>query len=559
MDRRSTRENRGLLLSLPAAVLMLIAVAALCVGAEAPPDTLILVNGDPITTADFDRLIMDAHEGFRSGDRSQGTASQLLEKRVNDYLLIQDALAAGYDEEESFQELMAEKTREYAVGVYVRENVELPAAAPADSVRAFFERYYWQIQVRRISVRTYEEAVAVRAQVAGGADMEALARELSLDTKNLKGGLYNMLYWVDVENRIRDAVRGLQAGEISGIFPYNDAYSFVRVEKLLPVHDEAFAKFERSIIPVVHGILRQRVWDDFLREQTAKAQLNENVGALMAIIADSSAVLSGEFLTDQPEYVFEIEGGKGVTGTQLRRAISHEAMQSALEPFGHHLSKARRDLTNELVLGSLAEADGYFVNEEVLALVEQDWEKELIARYLGDHVTAKITFKREEFEALYETNKEQMRGPEEVRLDVMILDEEQSAVEASRRLGEGADFGYIFQQYNPGQEIALGSSAFIKVTELSKPFRDGLAEMEVGDSSAAIEMPMGFMVFRLDARRPGTVPPIEAVEMDIRRALLKLNFDRILAEHLAVLKERSEIQRWPDRIEAYLNPAEEGS
>ncbi len=558
MDRRVVSTRRAAMVVAFMTILMFTVVTAPCFGAAAPADTLILVNGDPITTSDFDRMIKDAHASFRAGGGKEASADEMLEDRVNDYLIIQDALTAGYDEDPAFQAMIVEKTREYAIGVYVRDNVALPKTAPSDSVQAYFDRYYWQIHMRRISVRTRDEAEAMRAQIVAGADMEALAREHSLDTKNIKGGLYNLLFWADVENRLRDAVRGLEVGQISAVFPYNDAFSFVRVEKLHPADQANYDRFERSIIPVVHGNLRQRVWDEFLRDQTSKARLGEDMGGLMAIIADSAAVLTGEFLIDQPEFVFEIEGGSGVTGTALRRAVSHEAMQNALAPFGHHLTKARHDLTNELVLGSLAEAAGYYDNDEVLALVDQEWEKDLIARYLDDAITSKITFKREEFEALYEQNTELMRGPEEVRIDVMIFEEAEKATEAAERLSDGADFGYIYEQYNPGQEMALGNSAFIELTELSKPFRDALEGLKVGESSSAMEMPMGYLIVRLSGRRPGVVPPIEAVEMDLRRSLLKINFDRDLKKHLSILREHSEIQWWPERIESYLSPAKDG-
>ncbi len=539
------------------ATLAMMAVPDMAGAADAAVDTLVLVNGDPITTAELDRMIMAAHGKFSAEGPVPVTAEALLQKRVEDYLIIQDALAAGYDAEPAFEEMIADKTREFAIGVYVRDNVDLPESAPADSVRAFFDRYYWRIQLRRISVRTRAEAEDLRARVAAGEDMDALARELSLDSKKLRGGLSNLLYWADVKNRLRDAVRGLTVGQISAIFPYNDAFAFARVEQLLPVDEQDFARFEQSIIPVVHGQQRQRVWDAFLAEQTDKAHLTADTGALMAILADSALVLTGEFLKQQPEFVYEITGGEGVTGTALRRAISHEAMQAATEPFGHHLNKAKNKLTHELVLGSLARAAGYYEDPEVDALVQKEWERDLIARYLDDHITRRITFKREDFEALYEQNKEKMRGPDEVRLDVMIFDDEAEANEAASRLHEGADFGYIFHQYNPDQELTPGSAAFIAETELSSAFRDAMADMETGDSSPVIKMPMGYMVFRLDARRPGAVPPLDAVEMEIRRTLFKRNFDRLLKEHLALLTERSEITWWPERLAAYLEPAGE--
>lgn len=560
MVRSTTFAGRRVITStrLDLAALFCLLIVSPALGAVAPADTLVLVNGDPITAGDLDKMVMEAHASFKAGDRDLGSVDRLLDKRVNDYLLLQDAMAVGYDQEEDFVAMMDENRRRYAIGVYVRDNVMLPDSAPADSVRAFFDRYYWRIEMRRISVRTREEAEALRAEVAGGADMDSLAREFSLDSKKLQGGLYNLLYWADVENSLRDLVRGLKAGDLSAISPYNDAFTFVRVERILPVHDEAFASFEREITTIVHGELRQRAWDRFVRTQVEAVDLQEEIGGLMAIAADSAQVLTAEFLREQPDAVIGIANGPGISGTQLRRAIGHEAMQNALLPFARHMAVARRDQTNDLVLGELAAAAGYLENPEVLDLLEKDWERELIERYLDDHVAAKIVFKRDEFETFYKENQERFRGPDEVRLDVMILKTPEDAAEASRRLGEGADFGYVFKQYNPGQEIALGQSRFIKITELSKPFRDALADLSPGQSSPAVEMPMGWMVFKLDARRRGELPPLESVEMEIRRVMYKIKFDEILAAQLALLRDKAEIKRWPDRVDAYLRPAGEG-
>jgi parvulin-like peptidyl-prolyl isomerase len=182
----------------------------------------------------------------------------------------------------------------------------------------------------------------------------------------------------------------------------------------------------------------------------------------------------------------------------------------------------------------------------------------MIESYLDDTVGAKIRFSREEFQEFYDANLESFRGEEEVRLDIMILDDRDQAAEAAGRLAEGADFGYIFKQYNPEQEIALGKANFIRISELSEPFRKELDHMKPGDSSGVVDMPMGFMVFKLDARRPGAVAPLEAVEMDIRRVMFARKFQELLDAQLALLRENSEIQRWPERIEAYLQPAGEG-
>lgn len=553
------RNDSRLFACLATALLVVVAGAAAAVAAEAPVDTLVLVNGDPITTADFDRLIMAAHSGFEAGQQGVGTADELLDKRIRDYLIIQDALAAGYDTDPGFQEMIDEKTREFAIQAYVRDHFDQPETAPRDSVRAFFERFYWRIQYRRISVMDPARAEELRGQVLADGDMDALAREFSVDSQKLKGGLSNLLYWADVEIRIRDQVRGLDRGGVSVTFPYNDATSFVRVEQLLPVHEEAFPRFEPEIAAGVLGQVRQRAWDVFVNEQIALVDISEDLGSLAAVIADSTVVLSGDFLKEDPTVVIGVSDGFGVTGTELRKMISHEYMQDTTVPFAARLAAARRQAQSQVALAAAAKRAGYHENEDVVARVDVTWEKELIEAYLKDTVVAKIRFRRDEIQQFYDENSEAFRGPDEVRLDIMIVDEQADAEEASRRLREGADFGYIFKQYHPEQEVALGKARFIKITELSQPFRDELDHMEPGQSSNAVSMPMGWMVFRLDMRRPGTLPSLPEVEMEIRRVIYQRTFNRLLDEHVELLTQRSEITRWPERIEAYLQPAGEGN
>jgi parvulin-like peptidyl-prolyl isomerase len=525
----------------------------------APADTLVLVNGDPIRVEDLDQMIMGAHRNFDLQAEGSGIVDRLLKKRINDYLIVQDALAAGMDEEPELMKLVDDRRRSYAIRAFAKDNLQLPASPPADSVAAYFERYFWKIQIRRISVRTWQEAADLRLAVMAGADMDSLARDLSLDTKKLNGGLYNLLYWADLENRIRDQVAALEVGEYSEIFPYNDAFSFVRVERRIPVDQNDFSSFENKITKDVLAQVNQEIWDDFVDGLIATMDVEESMAGLAAIIADSSLVLRGEFLKEDPTPVIQVASGNAVSGTELRKAVSHEVMQNATAPFGENLNKGRRKKTAELVLAEAARAQGYFEDPGVEDLVEKDLEQALIETYLNDTVGSKIKFNRAEFEEFYEENKEKFRGPDEVSLDILILDDPAKAEDAAQRLADGADFGFIFAEFNPGQETTLGKSRFIKKDQLSQSFRDQLVNMEVGDSSQAVEMPMGWMIFKLVGEKPGAIPPLDAVEMEIRKVIYQRKFNTYLDEHLELLRANSEILIFEDRVKAYILSGEEGS
>ena len=519
--------------------------------AQAPTDTLLLVNGDPITVGDFDQLVMQAHQTLEMGDQSGDLANRLLEKRVNDILLIQDALAAGMDEDPVFVRAIDKKETNYAIQQFVKDNLALPQTASPDSVRAFFERYFWRIQFRQMSLRTREETESMRSAVLAGADMDSLAKAYSLDSKKLRGGLHNLLYWADVENIFRDQLRSLEEGQLSDIFPINDAFAFLRVERRLALHEEAFSQIEKSIIPIILDQQRQEAWDEFVAEKSQDVPLKEDAGGIMSILADSLLVGEPGFLKQQPGNIIEVKDGQGISGTKFRNDLSFAYKSDTSRPFAAYFQETRDMATKQLVLGYLAWRDGYFENPDVVRRVNEDWEKGLLEIYLAEIIAPQITFNQAEFEEFYNLNQENFRGPDEVRLDILVLKEMAQAEEASRRLRQGADFGRIFKEFNDGLEMGSEKAKFIKETELSTAIRQALADLKPGQSSHPLKMGNGFMVFRLDAQRPGAVPPLGAVEMDIRKAIYSKKFRQLLDKNLDLLKANSEIKRWPDRIEEY--------
>ena len=66
-------------------------------------------------------------------------------------------------------------------------------------------------------------------------------------------------------------------------------------------------------------------------------------------------------------------------------------------------------------------------------------------------------------------------------------------------------------------------------------------------------MGMGYMIFRLDARRPGAVAPLAEASGQIRKHLFKQNFDAKVQENSRLLRQNSEIVIDQDRLEAYLD------
>jgi FG-GAP-like repeat/PPIC-type PPIASE domain/ASPIC and UnbV len=74
-----------------------------------------------------------------------------------------------------------------------------------------------------------EEAAQVRAQVTGGADFAAIAKERSVDPTARDGGYLGTLSVASLRPELRDAVQGLKAGETSGVVRIPTGYAILRI------------------------------------------------------------------------------------------------------------------------------------------------------------------------------------------------------------------------------------------------------------------------------------------------------------------------------------------
>ena len=83
-------------------------------------DTLALINGAAVTSADIDALIMQSHQSADMRRQTDDDLRSLLDKAINDELLIQQAEAIGLDEDEAIRRELEDSWAGNAVGAYLR-------------------------------------------------------------------------------------------------------------------------------------------------------------------------------------------------------------------------------------------------------------------------------------------------------------------------------------------------------------------------------------------------------------------------------------------------------
>lgn len=510
---------------------------------------LVTVNGEEVTAADLDAELIQSHQQMAAPDRQSYDYRRLLDKIVNDRLMAQDARGMGLAAEARVAARLDQKLRYLAMKSYVDTHFEWPETVSDDAVRAYFDELYFKVQLRQVSVRTLEEARDVLAAIRAGAAMDSIAQTISLDTKKNRGGLHNLMYWADVENVLRQPAEKLAVGQLSEPFPLHDAFSIVRLEERTPVDWDAFAKFEPQIRSYLVSEARNAAWSAFVEKLRRRYPVDIDPGILAEIRADSTKVLTGLFLNESDRPMLAVGQEHRVSESDVRKAISHRAMTAGTSTFASMLKEGLDEKIEGLVLEAAAKEAGAFEDPGVRAKFASEEARILVEGYLEELIVPRIVFNREEFQKFYDEHPEQFRGADRYLLDTMVLDDEATAKEYEERLREGADFTYL--QSQQGHAPAAQNDDWIVIDALSPEVKDALQNLSAGQTTPALSIPSGWVIFRVRDKKPGPLQTLEEADLRIREVMFQKKFNALLDEHLAGLKARSQIVRNESAIGSY--------
>lgn len=517
---------------------------------------LVSVNGEPITASDLDRVIMQMHSSADMSDSDNSAIERYFNKAINDRLILQEARAMELHRDPQILAEVQQDTEKQAVRIFTRENFEPPLEPTEQEIRERFEELFWKVELRRLSVRTRAEADQLAFMIREGVPMDSLARELSLDTNKLSGGKIGPLFWADVQEELRAQVRGVDENVLVGPFPYRETFALVRVEAR---HEPDFDDLESArgdIVVQLRGMAREKAWDDFVQTYWNQTPPQRDAMVLGEIDADSSKVYLGDFLVRDPRPAVWV-GNRLRSGGEVRRAISRTAMEMGTSAWSEIREVALTEIEEQLVLAHQAEEAGIFERPQVVESEEQRLDELLVNVYLNQTVVPEVVFNREDFDQFYQENLDQFRGPQEVRLDVMVFDDRDTADEARALLAQGASFDFVREKFLGIEASDVGKTKWANSSLFSAEVQRGLQQTKVNGFTPVLSSSTRWMIMELEGRREGQVRPLDEVELQIRQVMFQREFNELLGERLELLKERSEIVRHEDEILEYFRPEAE--
>lgn len=487
------------------AALVALSFVLVSAGCARERDLAVARVGDSVITLENLRASAVKIQRYQKFPDKEGLAKQraYLDVLIDKTLMLKEARKQGFEKDsivvagtESFERaLLLAKLRN-------REIVEKVTVTDQDIQDYYTTRHAGrEVDVRRILVRTPEEAQAVSSELAAGKSFEEVGKAHSVFERLDAGSLR-------FDNQqapapIMEIVFGLPTGKTAGPIQTVNGYEFVEVtgEKHLELEE-----VRQGIASLLRSQREGELWGHLSREVLTRAHVEPNPEAFAVVV--ERCTRPGE---DPPEFsegernmpLYKYRGGVlrlGEVSTPLARWSQREhptiADTAAIRLFADDLLLRYRLLPREarrLKMDRL---------EDVTSRVGSRQEQLLTTQFYQREVADRVTVSDEEARQFYEAHKEQFERGATVEIRRVTFESRAGAMRARKLLEAGTDPEMLSAATREYVESDLGRYVLA----------DSAFAAQEGDIVGPLETRDGYVVFKVVKRVERSYLPFEAAK-----------------------------------------------
>jgi peptidyl-prolyl cis-trans isomerase C len=211
------------------------------------------VNGTAIPDSQFNQLLSGAlNQGQKDTPELRNAIKDEL---INRELLAQAATKEGLDKTPEAKQAWAQIRQNFLIDLYV---IDYSKKHPItdDQIKAQYDKDVaqlkaagasQQLQVSLITVASQAEAKAVIAQLKKGESFEKVAREKSIDTSKVQGGVVGWVLPVQLTPEIGAAVSKLNKGGVTAPIQGPSGWNVVKLDDKRPFKVPTFAEAQNQL------------------------------------------------------------------------------------------------------------------------------------------------------------------------------------------------------------------------------------------------------------------------------------------------------------------------
>ncbi|MDD5285431.1 MAG: peptidylprolyl isomerase [Desulfuromonadaceae bacterium] len=254
-------------------------------GAKKEGKVMAEINGNTITTGDFERELKNLPEYLKAmADTPQGR-KEMLDTMVIRELILQQATKDGLDKGPDIEEKLQDLRKRLIVESFLKKKVEAGAQVSDADLQKFYEQNKdkfkapEQMKASHILVKTEKEAKNILAQIKAGGNFEELAKKNSVDSSSAKGGDLGWFGKGSMVPAFEKAALSLKENQVSEVVKSDFGFHIIkltgkRAAGIRPF-DEVREQIKGAIMPTKQQEVFQKIKEEL--KKSAKIEVKEDV------------------------------------------------------------------------------------------------------------------------------------------------------------------------------------------------------------------------------------------------------------------------------------------
>jgi parvulin-like peptidyl-prolyl isomerase len=515
-------------------------------GAETPtaPVAAAVVNGEIVSTEDFEHHLKRLHGGAENLDPAAFDIGRLAFRVVNDVLIGQEARAMELHLEPRISRQTEAWRHKVAVGRLEYEEIAQHARPTEEEVETAYQEQYRRATFRVITTDEKKSAEQVLSELRAGADVEALAKERSVDPYRLRGGLVKSLAAIDLQRDVAQLLFSLSPGALAGPVQTDLGWSVFRLESYEPADPGRF----ESTAPLVSAVVRQRKAAARRTALAAELIKRHPVHIDQAVVAQMAPQRrsDGRLMPGRPagsppvatigdEQTITVEEYADVLLGRWQGVRSEEAARAAAPIVLDRLIEQKLLLAEAL-------ARKYDETPETVRAAKAYETQLLIPEYLEEVVAEGIEITESEKRAYFEEHKNEFHKPPRVHLGQMTLTSREEALRVALMLRGGADLAWLAKQRSTDRFKDVGGDRGWHIPAVGvEDYNEDLFHAQIGDVLEPFGAADNFVVLKVLDREEQGLYEYEEVAGNVRDRVHSAKFQERLDSLIKKLRERSDI------------------
>jgi len=511
--------------------------------------TLAMVNGEPLTLEEFDRVLAGIHGGMTDNAiQSRPNPSQLLDRLINAKLVLQEARNIGLDElpeVRSAEKKFEEDTLRGMLYSYHVRNIRKP---DKKEVERRYREAVKEVKVISVLFDKEEDAKRMEAEVGAGGGFEGPAKK-AIAAGEAKGSVEGQyLKFSSLSPEAAKAVSSMKKGEVSPVIRIGKQFSLLKLESIRFPNDKA-ARRQAEIDALQAKKTRElQAYSKALQKKYVKVdrKLFDNL--------DFDAAEPGlEKLRADERALATVKGEKPVTVGDLTAALEKKFFHGAERAAGEKKINSKKEQTLEEIVGrrlALLEAKKRKLErtEYFKIRAQENRNGLLFGTFVQKVIAPDVKVGDEELNGYYQEHINDYTFPEMVRIDGLVFAEKAPSEEAIEKLRKGADFQWLRANAEGQADLAKGKDLLefkgqlMTVTTLPDGVRKAITGAGPGDYRLYADPGNAYYVLDLLERIPSKPMPLESVKGEVEKKLYYEKLQRVLRDWEEKLRKASDVK-----------------